>query len=108
MLILTLRREESVKIGNDIKIIVMVIYEKKITVRVLEPKNTKLNLRLGKATPITDDIKITLTGIDKCQAKLGIEAPAEMKIERENNHDSILKMQSALNSIQKLINNLYM
>ncbi|MBT5305546.1 MAG: carbon storage regulator [Candidatus Scalindua sp.] len=39
-----------------------------------------MNLRLGKATPITDDIKITLTGIDKCQVKLGIEAPAKMRI----------------------------
>jgi sRNA-binding carbon storage regulator CsrA len=85
MLVLTRRIGESVKISNDIKITVMVIYEKKIVVRVQEPKNPKLNLRLGKATPITDDIKITLTRIDKCQVKLGIEAPAEMKIERENN-----------------------
>ncbi len=88
MLVLTVRREESVKIGSDIRITVMVIYEKKITVRVLEPKNTKLNLRLGKATPITDDVTITLTGIDKCQVKLGIEAPAELRIERESNQNS--------------------
>ena len=60
----------------------MVIYEKKIMVSVQESKKTKLNLRLGITTPITDDIKITLTGIDKCQVKLGIESPAEMKIER--------------------------
>ncbi len=47
-------------------------------VRVQALKNTKLNLRLGKATPITDGITITLTDIDKCQVKLGIEAPTEM------------------------------
>ncbi len=94
MLILTRRIEESVKIGSDIKITVMVIYEKKIVVRVQEPKNTKLNLRLGKATTITDDIKITLTGIDKYQVKLGIEAPAEMRIERENHQLNIKKSKS--------------
>ncbi len=86
MLVLTRRRGESVEIGSDIKITVMVIYEKKIKVRVQEPKNTKMNIHLDRATPITDDITITLTGIDKCQVKLGIEAPAEMRIERENNH----------------------
>ena len=67
MLVLTRRIGESVKIGSDIRITVMVIYEKKIIVRVQKPKNTKLNLRLGRSTPITDDIKITLTGIDKNQ-----------------------------------------
>jgi sRNA-binding carbon storage regulator CsrA len=82
MLVLTRRIGESVKIGSDIRITVMVIYEKKIVVRVQEPKNTKLNLHLRRATPITDDIKITLTGIDKNQVKLGIEAPSELRIER--------------------------
>ncbi|MBT3879905.1 MAG: hypothetical protein HON76_19670 [Candidatus Scalindua sp.] len=67
MLVLTGRIGESVKIGSGIKITVIVIYEKKIVVRVQEPKNTKLNLHLDRATPITDDIKITLTGIDKNQ-----------------------------------------
>ncbi|MCR4319300.1 MAG: carbon storage regulator [Candidatus Brocadiaceae bacterium] len=88
MLVLTRRTGESMKIGSDIIITVMVIYEKKIMVRVQAPKNTKLNLRLGKATPITDDITITLAYIDKCQVTLGIEAPAEMRIERGNNHIS--------------------
>ena len=83
MLVLTRRIGESVEIGNDIKITVMVVYEKKIIVRVQEPKNTKINLHLNRATPITDDIKITLTGIDKNQVKLGIEAPEDMRIERE-------------------------
>lgn len=83
MLVLTRRIGESEKIGSDIRITVMVIYEKKIKARLQEPKNTKLNLHLGRATPITDDIKITLTGIDKNQVKLGIEAPVKMRIERE-------------------------
>ncbi len=69
MLVLTRRSEESVKIGSDIRITVMVIYEKRIKVRVQEPKNTKINLHLDRATPITDDITITLTDIDKCQVK---------------------------------------
>ncbi len=38
--------------------------------------------RLGESVVIGDDIKITVVKIDKTQVKLGIDAPANMKVDR--------------------------
>ncbi len=59
------------------------IYEKKIKIRLQAPEDTALHIRLGKTITIRDGITITLTNIDKPQVKLGIEAPAEVRVERE-------------------------
>ncbi len=44
-----------------------------------------LTRKPGETITIRDGITITLTNIDKLQAKLGIQAPAEVRIERETN-----------------------
>ncbi len=58
-------------------------YEKIIKVRLQALEDTGMHIRLGKIITIRDGITITLTNIDKPQVKLGIHAPAEVRVERE-------------------------
>ncbi len=61
----------------------MLIYEKKIKIMLQASEGTAMHIRLGNIITIRDGITITLTNIDKPQVKLGIEAPAEVRVERE-------------------------
>jgi carbon storage regulator len=42
-----------------------------------------LSRKLGESICIDDCIKITITGIDRNKVRIGITAPAEMRIDRE-------------------------
>ncbi|MBT6228684.1 MAG: carbon storage regulator [Candidatus Scalindua sp.] len=42
-----------------------------------------MTCRLGATTPIRGDITIKVVDIDQKQVKLGIEAPKDMKIDRD-------------------------
>lgn len=84
MLVLTRKELESLLIGNDIKITVLIIDPKKIKllVQIQGKEDLVTNKRVGTTNPITDDITIKIVDIDQKQVKFGIKAPKEVKIER--------------------------
>ncbi|HEX7055737.1 MAG TPA: carbon storage regulator CsrA [Bacilli bacterium] len=65
----------------------------------------------GQSIIVNDEIEILITSIDGDQVKVGIKAPAEVKIFRKevleaieiNNKQSMTSM--SLNEIKKLLNN---
>ena len=83
MLVLTRREGEGLLIGNDIRITVLIIFEKRIKLQLNDSENKVITCHVGTTTPIRDDITVTVVGIDQKQVKLGIEAPVGVKINRE-------------------------
>jgi sRNA-binding carbon storage regulator CsrA len=74
---------ESLLIGNNIRITVMVVYEEKIKLRIQNSEDITIKKRLGETITLRDDITVTVVNIDKYQVKLGIQAPNNIKIKRE-------------------------
>ncbi len=85
MLVLTRREGEGLLIGEDIKVTVVIIFEKRIKLQLKdsENKNKVITCRLGATTPIRSDITIKVVVIDQQQVKLGIEAPEDIIISRD-------------------------
>ena len=83
MLVLTRREGEGLLIGNDIRVTVLIIFEKRIKLQLKDLENKVITCRLGATTPIRGDITVKIVDIDQKQVKLGIEAPKDMKIDRE-------------------------
>ena len=83
MLVLTRREGQSLLIGNDIRVTVLIIFEKRIKLQLKDLENKVITCRLGATTPIRGDITVKVVDIDQKQVKLGIEAPKDMKIDRE-------------------------
>ena len=83
MLVLTRREGEGLLIGNDIRVTVLIIFEKRIKLLLKDSENKVITSRLGTTTPIRSDITIKVVDIDQQQVKLGIKAPKDMKIDRE-------------------------
>ncbi len=84
MLILTRKPGDSIKIGDDIKITVKEILKsvKKVVLTVSYPEARTITLGRNQSAMITDDIRTVVVKLIKNQIKLGIEAPAEVRIER--------------------------
>jgi carbon storage regulator CsrA len=85
MLVLTRREGEGLLIGNDIRVTVLIIFEKRIKLLLKDSENKVITCRLVATTPIRDDITIKVVEIDQQQVKLGINAPKDVKIDREIN-----------------------
>ncbi len=83
MLVLTRREGEGLLIGKDIRITVLIIFEKRIKLQLKDSESKVITCRLGATTTIRSDITIKVVGIDNQQVKLGIEAPEDMKIDSE-------------------------
>ena len=83
MLVLTRREGEGLLIGNDIRITVLIIFEKRIKLQLKDLENKVITCRLGATTPIRGDIAVKVVEIDQKQVKLGITAPKDMKIDRD-------------------------
>ena len=84
MLTLTRKPGESIKVGNDIIITVNEIADKKATLSVKDQEDQVITLGHGESTMLTADIKVILKSITN-RVSLCIEAPAEVRIERETN-----------------------
>ena len=80
MLVLARREAESLRIGDDTKIIVLNIGENQIKLGVNDSEG--VNIDLQESVSISDDIKIKVVKINITQVKLGIEAPANRKVDR--------------------------
>jgi carbon storage regulator CsrA len=85
MLVLTRKEGEGLLIGNDIRVTVLIIFEKRIKLLVKDSENKVITCRLGATIPIREDITIKVVEIDQQQVKLGIKAPKDVNIEREIN-----------------------
>ena len=83
MLVLTRREGEGLLIGNDVRVTVLIIFEKRIKLLLKDSENKVITCRLGATTPIRDDISVKVVDIDQKQVKLGIEAPKDMKVDRD-------------------------
>ena len=83
MLVLTRREGQSLLIGNDIRVTVLIIFEKRIKLQLKDLENKVITCHLGATTPIRGDIAVKVVDIDQKQVKLGIEAPKDMKIDRD-------------------------
>ena len=81
MLVLTRRLEESLLIGDDIKVTVLTIGKKQAKLSVNDSEGVTLDLQ--ETITIKDDITVKLVKTDKSQVKLGIEAPEGVTINRE-------------------------
>ncbi len=83
MLVLTRRKKESLLIGNDIRVTVLIIFEKRIKLQIKDSENKVITCHLGATTSIRGNITIKVVGIDKQQVKLGIDAPEDVTINRD-------------------------
>ncbi len=81
MLVLARRLGESLIIGNDIKIAVSNICKNQINLCVNDSQCVIVNLQ--ESISIRDGITVKLVKTDKAQVKLGIEAPKDVTINRE-------------------------
>ena len=54
-----------------------------------------LTRKLGETITIGDHVKVTVVGIDKGQVRLGIEAPRNIVVHREEIYNAIQKEKSA-------------
>ncbi len=80
MLILTRKLGESIVIGDDIKITVLIIYKTQIKLGVNDSE--VVTIKLQESVSIRDDIIIKVVKIISNQVKLGIIAP-NMVVNRE-------------------------
>jgi sRNA-binding carbon storage regulator CsrA len=83
VLVLTRREGEGLLIGNDIRVTVLIIFEKRIKLLLKDLESKVITCHLGATAPIRGDITVTVVDIDQKQVKLGIEAPVGVKINRE-------------------------
>jgi carbon storage regulator len=57
-----------------------------------------LTRRVGEKLIIGEDVTVTISGVRGSQVRIGIEAPRDVRVNREEIHQRILKEQKALNA----------
>ena len=82
MLVLARRQGESLRIGNDIEIIVKEINPSHVDLRINDSEDITIDKYESKI--IADGVKVTVRKINGIQTKLGINAPESMKVDRED------------------------
>ena len=83
MLVLTRREGESLLIGNDLRITVLIVYETKTKLRIQDSEDKTTMMRKNTTITLREGITVTVADIDQHQVKLGIKAPKHVNIERE-------------------------
>ena len=58
-----------------------------------------LTRRIGEKLIIGDNVTVSVLGVKGCQVRIGIEAPRDVKVDREEIHQRCLKEQTALRVI---------
>jgi carbon storage regulator len=58
-----------------------------------------LSRRIGEKIMIGDNVTVTVLGVKGSQVRIGIEAPHDVKVNREEIHQRCLKEQTALGGI---------
>jgi carbon storage regulator len=58
-----------------------------------------LTRRIGEKLIIGDNVTVSVLGVKGSQVRIGIEAPPDVKVNREEIHQRCLKEQSALRGI---------
>lgn len=55
--------------------------------------------RIGETVRLNDDITVTILGVDDCQVKLGVNAPSEIIIHREEVYQRIQKQAASAHRV---------
>ena len=58
-----------------------------------------LTRRIGEKLIIRDNVTVSVLGVKGCQVRIGIEAPPEVRVNREEIHQRCLKEQTALREV---------
>jgi carbon storage regulator len=58
-----------------------------------------LSRRIGEKIMIGDNVTVSVLGVKGSQVRIGIEAPRDVKVNREEIHQRCLKEKSALRGI---------
>lgn len=58
-----------------------------------------LTRRIGEKLIIGDNVTVSVLGVKGCQVRIGIEAPRDVKVDREEVHQRCLKERKALRAI---------
>jgi carbon storage regulator len=58
-----------------------------------------LTRRIGERITIGDNVTVSVLGLKGHQVRIGIEAPRDVKVNREEVHQRFLKEQTALRAI---------
>ncbi len=83
MLVLTRREGERLLIGKDIRVTVLIIFEKRTKLRIQDAEDKTMYIRKTRSITLGDDITVTVVDIDQKQIKLGIKALKDVTINRE-------------------------
>jgi len=59
-----------------------------------------LTRRLGEKLRIGDDVTVTILGVKGCQVRIGIDAPRDVMVNREEIYQRILKEQKVVDRTQ--------
>jgi|TARA_R110002074_G_scaffold74499_4_gene170711 carbon storage regulator len=57
-----------------------------------------LTRRIGETLIIGDDVSVTVLGVKGNQVRLGVDAPKDISVHREEIYDRILEEKEAVNS----------
>ena len=57
-----------------------------------------LTRRLGEKLIIGEDVTVTILGVKGCQVRIGIDAPSDVRVNREEIYKRILKERATLNN----------
>lgn len=92
MLILSRRENESITIGDNIIVTVARITSDNVEMVITENGNRHVvNRGVNEVVPLADDINIQVTKIVFNQVKIGIDAPRDVPVHREEIKDRLIK-----------------
>jgi len=94
MLVLTRKIQESLVIGEDIRITVVAIRGNIVSLGITAPSTLAINCKdrgcSEQSVGIGQDVEIIVVGICRNRARIGIIAPGQMAIRREDPHEFVV------------------
>lgn len=109
MLILTRRVGESLIVADDVKITIRIIHKNKVKLKIKAPNkvlnqilnnqsllpkainNIELSRNIGETLAISNDVKIIVFGVQGNQVRIGVNAPKNIPVHREEIYERIQK-----------------
>lgn len=83
-------KDSGVKYGNRSRVVLLDLPPWKGVIMLI------LSRRLGEKLIIGEDVTVTILGVKGCQVRIGIEAPSDVRVNREEIYKRILKERATL------------